>query len=52
MILLALLTLMAWALFLGWLISPWLELAALLFWTVALLWALEREHRTGRRWPL
>lgn len=38
----------AWALILGWLVSPWLELAALLFWTVALLYALERDHHRRR----
>ena len=35
----------AWALILGWLVSPWLELAALLFWTVALLYTLEGRMR-------
>lgn len=42
----------AWALFVGWLYSPWLELAALVFWTVAVLWALERDWQRRRgRWP-
>ena len=41
----ALLVAAGWALVLGWLLSPWLELAAAVGWTIALLYVLEREGR-------
>lgn len=44
----ALLGLLSWALLLGWLVSPWLELAVLLFWTAFAFYTLERGPRRRR----